>query len=173
MGIGERILHQPHRPGSTGKYTKELLAFSSRLVSTTFLPIPRLALVHSSVACLTLSPITDHLFPLQRGSRADVIHAPFSVRLPSAFIEISLLHVFIETSPPWSFSRKKSETRRSTDPEASRPIDSDHPEPLPVLLSATDFRTSLILPECVLTFSLVTLQPLYPSYFYPSCATIG
>ncbi|KAF9646271.1 hypothetical protein BDM02DRAFT_3130507 [Thelephora ganbajun] len=69
--------------------------------------------------------ITDHLFPPQRGLRADVF-----------------MHRF----------RKKSETRRS---EASRPIDSDHPEPLPVLPPAGDFRTSLILPDLTRRFTLL------------------
>lgn len=87
------------------------------------------------------------------------IHAPFPVRIPCVSIEISLLHVFIETSPSWPSSRKKSETRRSANPEASRPIDSDHLELLPSLLPASDFRTSLILPGCV--------QPSLSSPFNP------
>ena len=119
---------------------------------------PRLALVNSSVTFLTPSPHNRPFIPITTWSPCGRIHAPLSVRLPCAIIEIPLLHVFIETSSFRSFSRKKSETRRFTNPEASRLIDSDHSEPLPVLPSTSDFRTSLILPECVHPFSFVTLQ---------------
>jgi serine/arginine repetitive matrix protein 2 len=54
-----------------------------------------------------------------------------------------------------------------TNPEAQRPTDPDNSEPLPILPSASDFRTSLILPECVHTLSFVTLQPPSPPYFHP------
>lgn len=118
-------------------------------MSTTFLSILRLALVHSSVTYLTPNPHNRPFIPTTTWSPCGRIHAPLSVRRPCAFIQIPLLDVLIETFPPWSFSRKKSETRRLTNPEASRPIDLDHPEPLPVLPPASDFRTSLILPECV------------------------
>lgn len=154
---GHRGTHQytsTHRPGSAGRRTKESLACSSRLVSTTFLTIPRLALVNSSVTQLTPSPHNRPFIPTATWPPCGTIHAPLPVRLPCAIVEISPLHVFIETSPLCSFSRKKSETRRSTNPEATRPIDSDPSEPLPVLPSTSDFRTSLILPECVYTFSL-------------------
>jgi hypothetical protein len=161
-------LTSTHRPGSISKCTKEPLAFSSRLVPTTFLQIPRLALVNSSVTHLTPSPHNRPFIPTTTWSPCGpIIHAPLSVRLPCAIVEISLLHVFIETFPPWSFSRKKSETRRATNPEAQRPADSDNSEPLPILPSASDFRTSLILPECVHTFSFVTFQPPPPPYSHP------
>jgi hypothetical protein len=94
------------------------------------------------------------------------IHAPFSVCLPCAFTLISRLYVFIEPSLSWPFSRKKPETRRSANPEASRFFDPDHPEPLPSLLPTSDFRTSLILPGCVQALSIFTLQSPPPSHFH-------
>ena len=74
-------------------------------------------------------------------------------------MQISLPNVFIESSSPWSPSRKKNETRRSLNPEATRPTDSDHLEPLALLLPAGDFRTSLVLPGCVrfITSTLISI----------------
>ena len=88
VGIGDRVLLQSHRPGSTGSCKKESPAFNSRLVSTTFLPNPRLALVHSSVSCLAPSPCVRPFTSTTTWSPCGRIHAPLSVRLPYSFIQV-------------------------------------------------------------------------------------
>lgn len=102
VGFGERVSHQPHCPKSASTRTKEPLAFSSRLVSTTFLPIPRLALVHSTITCLTPSPHNrppvPHCNVVSARTYSCTVSGTSAMR--TAFIEISLPHVLIESSPP-------------------------------------------------------------------------
>lgn len=75
-------------------------------MSTTFLPIARLALVNSSVTHLTPSPRNRQFIHATTWSPCGRIHAPFPVRLPCAFIEISARHVFIEHPRPLPFPGK-------------------------------------------------------------------
>lgn len=103
---GRRGTYFPSTPSPWINRQEESLAFSSRLVSTTFLPIARLALVNSSVTHLTPSPRNRPFIHATTWSPCGRIHAPFPVRLPCAFIEIPPRHVFIEHPRPVPFPAK-------------------------------------------------------------------
>ena len=105
-----------------------------------------------------LIPFPGQLFLPQCGLRADVFmyHFRYVFHVPLCRFPSRMCSSNRPRHGPLLGKKLKPD---APNPEATHPTDSDHLEPLALLLPAGDFRTSLVLPGCVrfITSTLISI----------------